>query len=99
MDNITSLNTIIAEFNKEGKGMPFQDFEKFAQKFGFTSVRPTRVNGKSQIHTEDYRSNRINVAIAAPIISTEVVKVGKREYVEEKVDDLKSTVTEILNIG
>jgi len=99
MDNTTSLNTMIAEFNKEGKGMPFQDFEKFAQKFGFTSVRSTRVNGKSQVHTMEYRTNRINVAVTAPVISTEIVKVGKREYVEEQVDHLKSTVTEILNIG
>lgn len=99
MNENDTLGTMTTEFKKEGKGMPLQDFEKFAAKFGFTSVRPTRVNDKTQVHTADYRPNRINVAVTAPIISTEIVKVGKREYVEENVDYLKSTVTDILSIG
>lgn len=99
MNENDTLGTMTAEFKKEGKGMPLQDFEKFAAKFGFTSVRPKQINGKGQMTTADYRPNRINVAITAPVISTEIVKVGKREYVEEKVDHLKSTVTDILSIG
>lgn len=95
-----TLATLKSEFEKTAsKGMPIQDFQALAKKFGFNEVRPTEINGKGQIATCDYRSDRLNVSATAPVLSTEVVKIGKREYLEEKIDHLKLTVVGISNIG
>lgn len=95
-----TLATLKSEFEKTAsKGMPIQDFQALAKKFGFNEVRPTEINGKGQIATCDYRSDRLNVSATAPVLSTEVVKIGKREYLEEKIDHLNLTVVGISNIG
>jgi spore coat polysaccharide biosynthesis protein SpsF (cytidylyltransferase family) len=99
METATIIETLKKELSKVPGGMSIQDFESLAKKFGFTSVRATEINGKAQLATRDYNINRINVKADAPVISTEIVKIGKKQYLEEKYDYLKLTVTGIINVG
>ena len=90
---------IIEKLNKKlTKDMSLEAFSDVCKQEGFI-VRITECNNRGLFVTMNYRTDRVNVATVAPIITEEIIDKDGKKFISTRVDETKHKVVRIESIG